>query len=390
MIKGVFALALTLAAAPASDVTVDRVRVLGTDALTRQIIDYCRQNAPARGQAASEAWQKWRAAAQVDAIRAALDPDIVARAEAGFADKRTVVEQKMAASDPQCAQIAGMFAQAGMDMHALYPQAYPVEAPQPRSGAAAQPVKVRPPADEPHALPPGRGLATARIETIVSSFHWGYEGVQYTLFENALLLLKDGTARYGVPSVGPRDFDVAADRETSPGLWGKWQKQGNRYLLHFEADKGFVVPDNEEIHGPSPAGQVLNGDYQSASGYSFIGGAGSFTFHHLMFRGDGRFTRANSGFTGGTVGAGATTIAAGTSWNDKGKSTTITGAGAGVRGGVIDRRGTPDADLQGVYHIDGYALDLTFDSGRLESHFFYVTPKHELIGVDNGTMTLPR
>ena len=387
MIKGVLTLALALAtaAAPAPDVIDDRLKVLGTDALTAQIIDYCRRNAPARSAAASAAWQKWRAASQVDAMRPTIDPDILARAESGFADKRTAVEQKLAASDPQCAQIAGMFAQAGMDMHALYPKAYPVEA-----VAPPQPEKAKAPVDAPHALPPGEGLTTAKIEAIVSSFHWGYEGVQYTLFENAFLLLKDGTARYGVPPVGPRDFDVAADRKASPGLWGKWQKEGGQYRLHFEADKGFVVPDGEEVHGPSPAGQALNGDYSSASGYGFIGGAGAYTFHHLMFRGDGRFTRANSGFTGGTMGAGATTVAAGTSWDDKGRSTTITGAGAAMRGGVIDRRGTPDADLQGTYRIDGYELDLSFFSGRHESHFFYITPKHDLIGVDNGTMILPR
>ncbi len=382
MIKGVFALALALTTAPASDVIDDRLKVLGTDALTAQIVDYCRRNAPARAPAITAAWQTWRTASQVDAMRPTIDPGILARAESGFADKRAAVDQKLAASDPQCTQIAGMFTQAGMDMHTLYSKAYPIEAAPP-----AQPTKA--PAEDPHTLPPGKGLTTAKIETIVSSFHWGYEGVQYTLFENAFLLLKDGTARYGVPSVGPRDFDVAADRAASPGLWGKWQKQGGQYLLHFEADKGFVVPDGEEVHGPASSGQVLNGDYSSASGYTFIGGAGSYTFHHLMFRGDGRFTRANSGFTGGTMGAGATTVAAGTSWDDKGSATTITGAGAAMRGGVIDRRGTPDADLQGTYRIDGYELDLSFFSGRHESHFFYITPKHDLIGVDNGTMILP-
>jgi len=384
MITGVFTLALALAAAaPASDVIDDRLKVLGTDALTAQIVDYCRQNAPARVAAIDAAWQAWRATAQVDAMRPTIDSDVLARAETGFAGKRAAVDQKLASSDPQCTQIAGMFTQAGMDMHALYPKAYPVEAPAPARPAGA-------PVDQPHVPAPGQGLATARIEAIVSSFHWGYEGVQYTLFENAFLLLKDGTARYGVPSVGPREFDVAADRKASPGLWGKWQKQGNRYELHFEADKGFVVPDGEEIHGASKAGLMLNGDYSSASGYTFIGGAGSYSFHHLMFRGDGRFTRANSGFTGGTIGTGATTVAAGTSWDDKGRATTITGAGAAMRGGVVDRRGTPDADLQGIYHIDGYELDLRFDSGRQESHFFYVTPDHGLIGLDNGTMIIPK
>lgn len=388
MIEGVLALTLALAAAPAPDVTSDRMRVLGTDILTGQMIDYCRQRAPARAEAAGAAWQKWRGVSQMEAIRAALGADTVARAEAGFANNRPAVEQKMASlgtPDAQCAQVPAMFTQGAFDMHALYPRAYPVEASQ--TAPAAQPVKA--PVEEARPLAPGQGLTTAKIETIVSSFHFGYEGVQYTLFENGFLLLKDGTVRHDLPPVGPRDFDVAADKAKSPGLWGRWEKRGPKYVLHFSADKGFVEPDGAEVHGPSPAGQMLNANYESASGYQFIGGGGSFSFHHMVFRKDGRFTRANSGFTGGTVGTGATTIAAGTSWNDKGKSTTITGAGAAVRGGIIDRRGTPDADLQGTYHIDGYQLDLTFDSGRHESHFFYVTQDHGLIGLDNGTMIIP-
>ncbi len=378
----VFALALPLAAAPGpvSDSDKARLRVLGSDILGGVMVDYCRQKAPARTEAAEAAWRRWQGASRIAAIRAALGAEAVARDEAAFAAQRTVVEEKMAgqgAPDTVCAQLPAMFAQPGFDMHGLYPAAYPVAG---ETEAPAGPVA------EPLAPATGHGLAQAQIQTIVSSFYQGYRGVQFTLFETAYLVLKDGTARHGLPSAGPRDFDLAADRAKSPQLWGQWRRQGAGYVFRFPGDRDFAAPPGAEVHGAAPAGLTLNNDFGGASGYQFIGGAGSFSFHHLVLRGDGRFTRASSGFTGGTTGFGNQTIAAGTSWNDKGRATTVTGEGAAVRGGIVDRRATPGAELQGTYRIDGYELDLVFDSGRRESHFFYVTPNHERIGLDDGTM----
>jgi hypothetical protein len=60
-----------------------------------------------------------------------------------------------------------------------------------------------------------------------------------------------------------------------------------------------------------------------------------------------------------------------------------------MRGGNASSNGTRDADLRGTYRIDGYELSLVFESGRRETHFFYVAPDQKLIGIDDEAMIVP-
>ncbi len=218
-------------------------------------------------------------------------------------------------------------------------------------------------------------MASIRVRSkpLCRPFEQGYVGINFQLTEKAYLLLKDGTVRRDLPTVGPSDFDVAADKAANPGNWGRWTRRNGIYVFRFAGDSDFSGVPGEEVHAPAQNSMVLTQGYHSASGYTILGGAGSYSFHSLTFSAAGRFTRANTGFTGGSIGVGPTTVAAGTAWDDKGSATTVTGQGAAVRGGSVSNTGTTDADLQGRYHIDGYQLDLVYDSGRRESHFFYVT-----------------
>ncbi len=382
MIQDVLRLLVAFAAAsaPASDITKDRASVLASDALSGVMVDYCRQAAPNRMDAITSAWQKWRTASQIDAIRTALGSQAVAGIDAGSAKQAADIRQKMASAgtaDTVCSQLPAMWAQPGFDMRASYPAAYPV-GPTPQAAPAQTPV------DRPATA--GPALSQSQIETIVSSFYEGYQGLQFTVIETAYLVLKDGTVRHGLPDVGPSGFDIAADRAKFPKRWGRWQKSGGAYTFQFPGDNSFTSPRGAQVRGPARAGLTLDNRYQSASGYQIAGGAGSFSFHNLILRSDGRFTRSNTGFVGGTIGTGNTTVAAGTNWDDKGSATTVTGQGAAGRGGSVSHNGTTDADLQGSYRITGYELELKFDSGRRESHFFFVSADQKLIGLDDGTM----
>lgn len=378
------AVALAAAAAPLSEVDTARASVVGSDILSATMVDYCRQAAPARATAIDTAWRKWRAVSQVEAIRSALGANAVARTETAFAAQKVSIRQKMEGlgnADAVCAQLPATWSDASFDMRANYPKAYPVSATQAAAPAPAKPVTKL---AQGKAL--GKSLAAAQIETIVSSFYEGYVGTQFTLTETNYLVLKDGTVRSGLPNVGPGDFDVAADRAQFPNKWGQWQKSAGGYVFRFAGDKSFAAPRGASVRGPAKPGLKLDNHYQTASGYQIIGGAGSFNFSNLTLRGDGRFTRSNHGFTGGTVGVGGNAVTAGTTWDDKGSVTTVTGEGAAMRGGGTTRNGTTDADLQGTYRINGYELELLFESGRRESHFFFVSTDQRMIGLDDGTM----
>lgn len=395
MIGIAFGLAVALATAPDMDAGVlnDRMHVVGSDVLSVVMVDYCRETAPARTAAVDAAFAKWRTISQVDAIRAAIGPDAVARTEAAVAAKRASTRQmlvNLGTPDVVCTQLPATWTQSSFDMRANYPKAYPVsQTVQADTSVASAPGATAVQAKAPvPAARPGAGLNQAQIETIVSSWYQGYYGTQFTLFETGYLVLKDGTVRKGLPTVGPSDFDLAADRAASPDLWGRWQKTGKSYAFRFPGDSGFTTPENDNVQVRTPPGFKLNNSFHASSGYQILGGAGSFSFRSLSLRGDGRFTRATHGFTGGTIGIGATAVSAGTTWDDKGSVTTVTGEGAAVRGGGGRTNGTTDADLEGTYRIDGYELVLTFDSGKRESHFFYVSANREMITVDNESMTV--
>ncbi len=385
-------MALASTAATLSPVDKDRMSVVAADLLSKGLADHCRTAAPARAAGIEAAYRKWRTAAQVDAIRAVLGAQVVAATEAGAAAQAEAMRRKLAGlgdADTVCAQLPATWAQPSFDMAASYPKAYPVE-----QAAALPPSASKPQAAPAKAAAPavktGGGLKEAQIEAVVSSWHQGYYGTQFTLFEKSYLVLKDGTVRKGLPEVGPGDFDLAADRAAEPKLWGQWQKAGKSYAFRFPGDSKFTTPQNDEVEARSPAGLRLDNSYHASSGYQIIGGAGSFSFRSLTLRGDGRFTRASHGFVGGSTGFGDGAVVAGNSWDDKGSVATVTGPGAAMRGGSSRKTGVTDADLQGTYHINGYELVLTYDSGRRESHFFHVSANKEMIGLGDETMMVKK
>ncbi len=84
-----------------------------------------------------------------------------------------------------------------------------------------------------------------------------FRGANYVATESTYLFLKDGTARSAVPGPAPADFDLAADREKNPRLWGKWKKSGGRYQVKF-ADRDFQTPSPQVERLPGKKGQHLD------------------------------------------------------------------------------------------------------------------------------------
>jgi len=61
-------------------------------------------------------------------------------------------------------------------------------------------------------------------------------------------------------------------------------------------------------------------------------------------------------------------VAVNHAYDDDGSSLAI--AGPNVGGGTSRKSGSTKADREGTYHIDGYTLELRYDSGKVERRFF--------------------
>ena len=75
--------------------------------------------------------------------------------------------------------------------------------------------------------------------------------------EKTYLLLKDGHVRFGLPPVGPDQFDAAAEQNGDPGAWGSWKKQGGNYAFKFGKDS-YSVPPGAWRTTLSPAADFIN------------------------------------------------------------------------------------------------------------------------------------
>lgn len=295
-----------------------------------------------------------------------LDPTAVERAAKAAA---TVIAEA-------CAAPAGPVAAA-----APPPRTTPPPAPPPAPAAAPER-----PAGFRYAVAPGHGLDPAQIHAVLYSWEQVYEIGGLMLREEVYLLLKDGTARKGLPPVPPAEFDAAAERAGDPPRWGRW-KAGADGLLVSIGGGAYTAPPGQMRRYPGRPGERLDREFIGASSYEIPGGAGSWSRWGIRFQPDGRFRVWHTGGTGGSVGEGADRVVTGGVWDDAGSASSVSGPGFG--GGSTSRTGTADADLSGTYRIDGWSLELRFDSGRVSRTFFYTDEARERVWYEDGEMFVP-
>jgi hypothetical protein len=214
---------------------------------------------------------------------------------------------------------------------------------------------------------PGKGLSPDRVANVLYSWRQVLQVGGLQIDEKAYLLLKDGSARNGVPPVPPEDCDFAREREERPARWGHWRKSAGKLQVNF--GQGWETPPGQTIASPGQPGERFDGDYARYSSFFMIGMASSWSREGIVLRPDGRFSRSKRGGVGSTNGYGDQQVAAYGAWDDKGSASTVSGPGFG--GGGSSTTGVRDGDLHGRYRVDGWALELHYDSGAIERVFFF-------------------
>jgi hypothetical protein len=234
----------------------------------------------------------------------------------------------------------------------------------------------------PWTTPPGKGLSSGDIEAIVHVWDQRYSVTGLQVTDQLYLLLDDGTVRRGVP-VAPEDLDVEASKKNEPQAWGRWRKPwlGGDYQLAWpSAPDTFEPMKRASIAKPAGSNERLNGRWGGMSSAQ-IGTTLAWSKYSVQFKSDGRFETSRHGAVGGG-GTGPGSVQGRVVYDDKGSVFTITGTDSSERalvgGGSSSQR--PDTgDRTGTYRLNGYTIELRYDSGRVERWpFVSVGPKGDI------------
>lgn len=185
---------------------------------------------------------------------------------------------------------------------------------------------------------------------LAENYTFGVGGIMIMRYD-PILLLRDGSARRNL-EVPPLDLNLRADHAAHARDWGRWTRSGAKYIARWNAK------DKDELKAsfkttPARAGQTLSRDYSSmgGGGNTALGGdVMTFYSNSYAFAPNGTFT---SGRSGG------------------GMSSSVTA--------------TSSSKNAGRYRLDGHALTLRFNDGKVVRRLFYFYPddkgKHDVIGI---------
>lgn len=202
---------------------------------------------------------------------------------------------------------------------------------------------------KPFMTSPNAGLQPSQVLGLAQ--HIEYQGMQYNPMNQSwsgehrveqFLLLRDGSIRKGWPDMPLEDFDAAASRKGEPSNWGEWKArvapgQGGFYDVRWP--NGQVEKLSLSFAVPASRDDRLDGYYYRVNtatiGTAGMGGTFSSAWSGILFRRDGSF---ESGQGGSSDHAGST-------------------------GSVHAQQ---RSSMRGRYRLSGTALELRFDSGRVE------------------------
>jgi hypothetical protein len=186
------------------------------------------------------------------------------------------------------------------------------------------------------------------------------------------ILLKDGTVYDGMP-VPPDEMDVSLSRRKEPQKWGKWRRDGKKFMVAWADRPNHYEPLEAEPSLPARRGERLDGSWSSGetSGSSFF--ANSWRSWGVDFTQSGTFKKFESGGSsnGSIAQAGGTSVF--TVYDDDGSAVSADTPGAFVGISKDKKRGSNRA---GTYEINGYAITLHFGNGKVKRlPFFFGDPE---------------
>jgi hypothetical protein len=209
-------------------------------------------------------------------------------------------------------------------------------------------------------------------------FFWVDTGMNYS--EHAWVLLRDGML-YDRGRIAPADLDLARSREVEPQRWRRWKPAGDG-RIQWQRQNDHAKPEGEwqstggTMAQPWGPGAALEGSYNAKRFYGNLTFGGTFHDSSIRFERNGRFEWSNysqSG-TGAVQSTQGVSVQASRKSDGSGTRTTVGGSAAGVEGPtappgvVVAGKGRKnDGDEQrGSYRLEGYAMELRYDSGRVE------------------------
>lgn len=217
---------------------------------------------------------------------------------------------------------------------------------------------------------PGRGLPPQAVEGILFDASMEPDGNGgYRPRDRIMLLLKDGSVHTS-PEIPPEDFALAASRELEPQHWGEWRRAAGGYEVRHRNDLGQLESEWTRVDGrlakPWGTQQRIAGSFIKAAFYGSAALGGTYSKSTVVFGTDGtyeglQFTQSGSGSMAALNGfsSSATTVASG-----EGTSTSVGGGTENVT--VVNRSQRDDgADRRGGYTLNGYTLEVRYDSGRM-------------------------
>jgi hypothetical protein len=181
------------------------------------------------------------------------------------------------------------------------------------------------------------------------SYTTGVGGMMIIQYD-PILLLKDGSARRDL-EIPPIDVNLAQDKAAHRADWGRWTRQGSKIKVKWSDGESDEVKASFKTR-PAKPGETLKRAYSSmgGGGNTAMGGdVMTFYSNSYSFRGDGNFALAKSG------GGSSSSISAGSSSKNGGR-----------------------------YRLDGHALTLRFNDGKVVRKLFYFYPndnKSDVIGI---------
>jgi hypothetical protein len=185
----------------------------------------------------------------------------------------------------------------------------------------------------------------------------GVGGGIYPVY-NPYILFKDGTV-YSEPN----NLDIAASKRNEPKKWGVWKLEGGLLRITWNAKPDKYKRDEwkrDSYKNVSPAkkGEIISGSFKTISGggNTALGGDVMIVSSNtITFNAQGQFTLAKV--------SGGSTSTVTSYYNGK------------------------DA---GTYTLDGYTIELRFNSGRIERKFFYFYPGDQKYFGIGSSVYVPR
>lgn len=237
---------------------------------------------------------------------------------------------------------------------------------------------------------PGRGIAAERVQAAFLSIE---QGVEYR--EHAWLLLRDGSLydRTGIP---PADLDAEASRRLEPQHWHRWKTAGpdriewQRFDDRGRSD-GVWKPARGLMASPWARDTRLDGPFQTASFHGSLALGGTHVSRTMRFMPDGRFESSRSSFSGSGSMAADTGFSANASSHSDASGTRSSAGGGNAGVAVATRSQRNDgAEHRGTYRLDGYTLELRYDSGRVERVLSFPVPwKPMAVFIGDSVYTRP-